>query len=317
MDSSDAEDIDFDSDGELQEAFRKGLLKPGLNVVEDKKEYKNDVPGMKRKLEEFRQNLNWIERLDLENKPAPLAPELAVQIEEQKRKRESLIKKDKKSIDVEDDKALNDFRRETGFYRQAQSAVLNGIPMLHKLGVTTKRPDDYFAQMAKSDDHMQKSKPGTELFLQGINLFEVREVLNKKKAEAERYEKIRQLRQQKAFGKKTQVENKLQKQKNKRELMEEVKKYRKGLRTDLDFLDDKRPKHPQKNIGSKGANRSQMKRKKKDTRYGFGGKKRGMKTNTRESAADVSGYKRPPTKGKPKPMRPGKSKRQKLKNKKR
>lgn len=42
------------------------------------------------------------------------------------------------------------------FHRQAQAAVLEGIPRLHNLGVKTKRPDDYFAQMAKSDEHMQK-----------------------------------------------------------------------------------------------------------------------------------------------------------------
>ncbi|XP_071443872.1 probable rRNA-processing protein EBP2 homolog [Hetaerina americana] len=300
MGESDWEDEDFDSDGEIQEAFSKGLLKPGLNIVEEKKECKNDVAGLKRKLFDFKLDLKWIERLDLDNTPAPLAPELAVQLEEQKRKRESLIKKDKKNISVEDDKALNDFRRETGFYRQAQSAVLAGIPMLHKLGVPTKRPDDYFAQMAKSDDHMQK----------------VREVLMKKKAETERYEKIRQLRQLKTFGKKAQVENKLQKQKNKRELMEEVKKYRKGVRTDLDFLDDKKAKRPQKgDVKNKSITRAQMRKKYKDTKYGFGGKKRGKKANTRESAADMSDYRRPKkTGGKPQQNRPGKTKRQKIKN---
>lgn len=41
-------------------------------------------------------------------------------------------------------------------YRLAQSAVLEGIPKLHKEGIPTKRPDDYFAQMVKSDVHMKK-----------------------------------------------------------------------------------------------------------------------------------------------------------------
>lgn len=41
-------------------------------------------------------------------------------------------------------------------YRQAQATVLEGLPLLHKLGVPTRRPDDYFAQMAKSDHHMKK-----------------------------------------------------------------------------------------------------------------------------------------------------------------
>lgn len=55
-----------------------------------------------------------------------------------------------------DDLALNDFRRETMFHRQAQAAVLIAIPKLKEQGVKTKRPDDYFAEMAKSDQHMQK-----------------------------------------------------------------------------------------------------------------------------------------------------------------
>lgn len=41
-------------------------------------------------------------------------------------------------------------------YRQAQTAVLEGLPKLHKLGVQTRRPEDYFAEMAKSDMHMKK-----------------------------------------------------------------------------------------------------------------------------------------------------------------
>lgn len=41
-------------------------------------------------------------------------------------------------------------------YRQAQAAVLQAIPKLSKLGIQTKRPMDYFAEMAKSDNQMQK-----------------------------------------------------------------------------------------------------------------------------------------------------------------
>lgn len=41
-------------------------------------------------------------------------------------------------------------------YRQAQATVLEALPLLKKNGIATKRPDDYFAEMAKSDQHMQK-----------------------------------------------------------------------------------------------------------------------------------------------------------------
>lgn len=41
-------------------------------------------------------------------------------------------------------------------YRQAQATVLQALPLLNKHGILTKRPEDYFAEMAKSDQHMQK-----------------------------------------------------------------------------------------------------------------------------------------------------------------
>ena len=92
---------------QLQEAFAAGLIKPGLNSVQEvtKKRPKiNNVAGLKQKLDEFRQHshlkipkklmshillniysilksrqdkMPWIERLDMVNAPAPIAPELA------------------------------------------------------------------------------------------------------------------------------------------------------------------------------------------------------------------------------------------------
>ena len=57
---------------------------------------------------------------------------------------------------LEEDVVHNGLKREILLYRQAQAAVLEGLPRLQRLGVKTKRPDDYFAQMAKSDQHMNK-----------------------------------------------------------------------------------------------------------------------------------------------------------------
>lgn len=41
-------------------------------------------------------------------------------------------------------------------YRQAQATVLEALPLLNRHSIATKRPEDYFAEMAKSDQHMQK-----------------------------------------------------------------------------------------------------------------------------------------------------------------
>jgi len=281
--SSGESDSEYNSsDEDLQEAFAKGLLKPGLNAVLEttKKDRKNNVGVMKRKLNEMKLQLPWIERLDLVSAPAPLAPELALQMQDQELRRAKQLKGNKKlpQFTPAEDPVLNDFRRETMFHRQAQSAVIDGIARIKKLGILTIRPDDYFAEMAKTDDHMHK----------------VRENLMKKQVAAQRSERVRQLRQQRKVGKQMQIEATLKKHAEKRKMLEEVKKYRKGIRQDLDFLDDKKkPAGGKKFDGKTGDKRNLAKMKMKSSKYGFGGKKKGMKQNTRDSAADVSEYRRP------------------------
>lgn len=260
---------------------------------------------MKQKLNEIKLDLPWIEKLDMVNAPAPLAPELALQMQEQEVRRAKQLKGNRKLLQYEpsEDPVLNDFRRETMFHRQAQGAVMDGIARLKKLGILTSRPDDYFAEMAKSDQHMQK----------------VRENLMKKQIVTQRMEKVRQLRQQKKVAKQTQVEATLKKHAEKRKMMEEVKKYRKGIRQDLDFLDDKKkpqPRQPNRKMNPK----AQLKAKMKSAKYGFGGKERNNKRNTKSSSADVSEYRRPQKpgqgrkgKGGKEKQRPGKSRRMQMK----
>lgn len=298
------------SDEELQEALASGLLKPGLNAVieTNKKEHKNNVSLMKKKVEEIKLNLPWIERLDMVNALAPMAPELALQMQEQEVRRAKQLQGNKKlpQYDPSEDPILNDFRRETMFHRQAQGAVVDGIARIKKLGIPTIRPDDYFAEMAKTDGHMQK----------------IRENLMKTQIIAQRSEKVRQLRQQRKIGKQMQVEATLKKHAEKRKMLEEVKKYRKGIRQDLDFLDDK--KKPQSKLGNRKVDpKIQAKIKMKNSKYGFGGKKRDSKRNTKSSSADVSEYRRPQKSGqghkgkagKGKQQRPGKNRRVQMKAK--
>ncbi|KAE8741453.1 hypothetical protein FOCC_FOCC012997 [Frankliniella occidentalis] len=305
---SENEDVDYDSDAELQRAFAKGIIKPGLNVpVEPKKVFTNNVEGLKTRLRDIQQSLKWVERLDLTTGLAPIAPEMAIYISEKEDDSKSGKVKQAKAKTL--DPTLDDFKREMNFHRQAQAAVLEGIPKLNNLGVRTKRPDDYFAQMAKSDDHMQK----------------VRDSLLKKKAGLEVSEKVRKARENRKMMKQLQVQSQLNRQKEKKELIDEVKKYRKGIRTDLDFLEPgggKKPGQQKRPAPNNKNSRSADKRKHKDSKFGFGGKKRGLKTNTKESAADVGGY-RPPRKpgvknrNMNKKNRPGKSKRNNNKNSKR
>ncbi|TMW42001.1 hypothetical protein DOY81_012920, partial [Sarcophaga bullata] len=172
----------------LQEAFARGDLKPGLNIEFQKgKEKINNIPRILAKTDEIKADLPWVERLDMINDLAPLAPELAIALEKHEQKRANMFKGNAKIpyVRPEEDPVLNDFKREMLFHRQAQGAVLEGIKRLHELGIKTKRPDDYFAEMAKSDEHMQK----------------VRSNLMAKQEGQAKSERIRQIREQRKMGK--------------------------------------------------------------------------------------------------------------------
>uniref|UniRef100_A0A8B9LDI5 EBNA1 binding protein 2 n=2 Tax=Astyanax mexicanus TaxID=7994 RepID=A0A8B9LDI5_ASTMX len=283
------------SDGELQEAFAKGLLKPGLNIpLEEPKKAVNNVEGLKKCLADFKKNLPWVERLDLTNKPV-----------------DDVLAKAEGRPSNDDVNPEDDFQREMYFYRQAQATVLEALPKLKKLNIFTKRPDDYFAEMSKTDQHMQK----------------IRKKLMQKQVAMENSEKAKKLREQRKFGKKVQVEVLQKRQKQKRDMMTAVKKYQRGMTDKLDFLEgDKEgkngPASSKKQMGKRGGPSS--KRKYKDQKFGFGGRKKGSKRNTKESHDDVSGFRAKAAHGKGgkkfgkggKNKRPGKETRRKMKSRK-
>ncbi|XP_064082029.1 probable rRNA-processing protein EBP2 homolog [Macrobrachium nipponense] len=293
---------DSDSDVELQRQFQKGKLKPGIvdlrNITETKKECTNNVNGLKNKLAEFRLDLPWIERMDICIEAAALAPELNVEIQEHAQNREKVMRNKAKNFDVDEDPLHNDFKREMTFYRQAQAAVLEGYKRLKELGLPTMRPEDYFAEMAKSDDHMQK----------------IRNRLMKKQKGLELSERVKKIRDIKKYGKRVQIEVEQKKIKEKKEMIDKLNKYRKGKIDSLDFL----PKEDKENNPRQGGGKSKSKVKKK---YPFG-KNRYTKRNC---AADIdegpskkgrNKNKFIPRSGKKKrEMRPGKMRRNTMKNK--
>lgn len=285
------------TDKELQDAFSAGLLKPGLNVVlEGPKKAANDVNGLKHCLTEFKRELEWVERLDVTLGPVP-----EVGGSQPAPQNQNL----KKAVDPEDD-----FQREMSFYRQAQAAVLAVLPRLHQLKIPTKRPTDYFAEMAKTDQQMQK----------------IRQKLQAKQAAMEKSEKAKQLRALRKYGKKVQTEVLQKRQREKAHMMTTIKKYQKGFSDKLDFLEgDQKPVARNPKESAKGQQLKKgpsAKRRYKNQKFGYGGKKKGSKWNTRESYDDVSsfrakkahgkGIKRPGKKGSNK--RPGKRTREKMKN---
>ena len=301
-DSNDSSDVD--SDEELQKAFAKGDLKPGLNAIVGFKKVEkhvNDRIGLKEKLDQLRLDLDWIERLDSVNNPAEVTPEVRQMfgnIDLKLNKKGEICAEDADS----EDKTDNDFKREMLFYRRAQSAVLESIPRLKALKVMTKRPEDYFAEMGKTDDHMKK----------------VRQNIVQRQTAIEKSEKAKKLREQKKYGKKIQTEVLLKRQKEKRELLNKLKKYKSGKEDNLNFLDSGEKgadnKTPENN--KRKAMKPNKKQNFKNAKFGYGGQKKRSKYNTSKSSADMNKFRsnrhsKPTSKGK---SRPGKSKRQNIKN---
>uniref|UniRef100_A0A0N4YW81 Probable rRNA-processing protein EBP2 homolog (inferred by orthology to a C. elegans protein) n=1 Tax=Nippostrongylus brasiliensis TaxID=27835 RepID=A0A0N4YW81_NIPBR len=177
----------------LQVALRDGLLKTDrLNyIVPAKRPIINRTAEIREKIAEFAKKLPWIETVDVTTK-STLTKEM-----------------------IE-----NDFDREMQFYLQAEKAVQLAVPRLLAMGVKVIRPSDYYAEMAKSDGHMQK----------------VRKRLLKIQEGKERQEAIRRMREEKKYASKVQKEVLDKRTNEKKQLMEAVKKHKKGMKQQLEDM---------------------------------------------------------------------------------
>ncbi|VDM68389.1 unnamed protein product [Strongylus vulgaris] len=178
------------------------------------------------------------------------------------------------------------------------------------MGIKVIRPPDYYAEMAKSDGHMQK----------------VRKRLLKIQEGKERQEAIRRMREEKKYASKEVLEKRIS---EKKQLMEAVKKHKKGMKQQLEDmlsnvkrmgLDQVRPHFPCRktvrsfNVGrfqqstedepvpSGSANKNAInkfgrtktgrgfdaKKQWKDQKFGYGGRKKGSKRNDRESFENIT-----------------------------
>lgn len=113
-------------------------------------------------------------------------------------------------IEVEDPN--DDLNRELAFYKVCQAAAIQARGLLKKEGISFTRPGDYFAEMVKNDEHMDKIKK--KLYDEAAG----------KKAAAE----ARRQRDLKKFGKQVQVAKLQQRAKEKRDTMEKINTLKKS-----------------------------------------------------------------------------------------
>uniref|UniRef100_A0A915Q1D1 Uncharacterized protein n=1 Tax=Setaria digitata TaxID=48799 RepID=A0A915Q1D1_9BILA len=241
-----------DSDRELQIAFDEGLLKSDkLNyVVEKKKPIINKKTELEEKVKKFNKNLSWLERLDVTVNNGHIS-----------------------------EKAISDdFEREIVFYKQAEKAVQIAIPRLREMGVKIFRPGDYYAEMVKSDRHMQKVRE---------RMAEIEQ--NKQKLEA-----IRRIRNEKKFAAKVQKKVMERKQNEKKILIEEVKKHRKGIKSQLDTMLNNAKRMCDNEVEVKELTKEKLRGRKKFSRiarnkkFGFGGQKKRSKKNDKNSFEEIA-----------------------------
>ena len=275
-----------DSEGEeVEEMEIKGVLKTGkvTEAAVKAASHVNNIAKLKERLQAIQQTLPWIETLDV-------TVDLKVPTQELK------------------DIASDNFKQEMLFYKQCSVGAQQGILRLQEMGFPTARPEDFFAEMVKSDDHMKR----------------VKQKLVSKQLVLERTEKVTKSRKMKKLGKKVQHEVLKQRQQDKKQVMDTVKKLRKGMtdQEDIDNFEINEEEDKQRPLSIKEMNR---KRKAKESKYGFGGKKKYAKTNTAESYKDISSFSsrihsKPKKSAKNekrmagKPQRPGKNRRAQIKS---
>ena len=222
--------------------------------------------------------------------------------------KEGLVLASKQRTEVED--VENDLERELAFYNQALEASFAAIRRFEADGIKWRRPDDYLAEMVKSDGHMAK----------------VKEQLVHEQTVIEEAEQRRKERENRKYSKQVAAERRKERSQQKKQAIDSVTSMRKQRAKsnfegefDLDQVGLGDAKLNGKRLGERfsASGAKSNKRQKRDAKYGFGGPKRRQKMNDSYSSAATDGPARPNRGGGPKPgggkagvaKRPGKARR--------
>ncbi|KAI3750222.1 hypothetical protein L2E82_20853 [Cichorium intybus] len=210
----------------------------------------------------------------------------------------------KLSIDMQQEQEVDvndDLARELAFYTQALEGTREAFLKFQTVNLPFLRPSDYYAEMVKTDSHMEKIK--------GRLLVEKRRM--------EEAEERRKARDNKKKAKEVQALKQKERVKQKKDEIESVKKWRKqrqqggfaekdgdmglpfedGKESDMSKKNKRQGVSPWDRSGGKGKGKEQKggngKRKSRefrDSKYGFGGKKGMKKQNTAETTNDFRGF---------------------------
>lgn len=174
--------------------------------------------------EEDKEDVVPHQRLTINNIPALIASRKRVAVVSDKPSHpfhyhNSLISSDEPANTLIPD-PMDDETRELMFYKIARDATLTARGLLKKEKIPFTRPADYFAEMVKTEDHMDKIKKKL-----------VDEATRKKAAE-----EARKLRDARKFGKQVQIAREQERAKEKRETLDKIKELKRSKYTTLKQL---------------------------------------------------------------------------------
>ncbi|KAA1474755.1 eukaryotic rRNA processing [Dentipellis sp. KUC8613] len=183
------------------------------------------------------------------------------------------------SIDVD---VNDDLNRELAFYKQALHSANAARKLAAKHALPFTRPADYFAEMVKTDAHMER----------------IRQRLLDENADIKRSEEKKREREGKKFGKQVQMEKLKERERSKKEMEERLKSLKRKRKGALDnaeaegndafdvAVEDAISDRPSKR--GKGDGERKLPRTARDKKYGFGGPGRRAKQNTKDSTDSFS-----------------------------
>ncbi|KAF9222943.1 Ebp2-domain-containing protein [Gyrodon lividus] len=174
----------------------------------------------------------------------------------------------------------DDLKRELAFYKQALYSADRARTLAESHSLPFTRPSDYFAEMVKSDAHMER----------------IRSRLLDERAGIKKSEEKRKEREAKKFGKQVQLEKQRDREKGKKEAEERLKSLKRKRKGALDnaeadgeafdiAVEDAVSDGPTAKR-AKGRGGKNVSRSTRDAKFGFGGKGHRSKQNTKSSTDD-------------------------------
>ena len=192
---------------------------------------------------------------------------------------ETLVLSYPETIDVD---VSDDLNRELAFYKQALHGANAARTLAAKHKFPFTRPSDYFAEMVKTDAHMER----------------IRQRLLDESATIKKSEDKRKEREGKKFGKQVQIEKLKERERSKKDMEDRLKglKRKRGDVLEKAQGDDDFDIAVENAVADRPAKRGKvtdtrgqgpkMSRNNRDAKYGFGGANRRSKQNTRDSTDD-------------------------------